>query len=620
MTDAEWQLWLETPGKLRCALFKLQFVGRDMPEDSQGLFNVYISNMPYVTDGDESPGDKIFEECVIECPAFTESMGEQLEGRSTQSYADLIYSNETTLDANGDQSVGGVRDSWLSMNWDGRRIEQWLGDPSWRFADFRKVLDGILVDVFDPGGYKGGFHISDKSALLDRPVMTTLLGGDGPEAGGLMPLALGYELFNITPKLTDITNHIYRVSAVDDGAEGLYKPTTYFETYDVRENGVSLINTVRSVDSVDAANNLITVAGHGYSANTRLRFPSGTPPAPLGTNIDLWVIASGLTDDDFKLSATLGGSEINITGSDVGANIYSYGWTILEATGSLQIAGNPVGLITATVYGLVDNPTYTAGDSSAAGIAIRVLTSALTNTPFTSADIDAANLATFSGYVSTRLAIWLTETIAFADLLDRLVLSVGGWWGFSDVGELVMGQLVLPVVDTPVYSFIADDVALRSLKLVRRILPRVGIKLRGLRNWTVQQTVSSSVTEYNRALYATEWSEKTGAATVTTWDTDPANHRRASRPNPEDTLIFSAADLQSEADRVTTMFQYPTGIFGFDTHHAAYLMHRGDLIYMEHPKYTGYGIVTTVTKRVKGRSHVEFFCQHPDVYPEADIA
>lgn len=626
ISDAQYQLWLESPGKLRCALFKLTFAGNN--GGALGEFAAYISNMPYVTGPSDTPANKIFDACVVECPAFTESMGEQLDGRSKQSYGDLIWANPTVLDANGFERAEGVRDSWYSMNWDGRRIEQWLGDPGWAFADFRKVLDGITVDVFDPGGYKGGFHISDKSALLARPVMTTLLGGSEANANDLMPLCLGSSVSNITPKLTDHTTHTYRVTGVDAGGliESIWvdaaNPVNPVVVY---EDQVPLFAYLVPLPSSNAATDLLHIVGHGFVANTLfiLRNPTGlaTAPAPLAFDTFYWVCASGLTADDFKASATFGGAAIDITGAQSGSlYVDHFGWTPLASTGSFKLAGNPSGVITCDTYGLATGSPQTQ-ITKAGQIANQVLTSGLTNTPFASADIDATSLSAFNTLCTASLGNYLTERVNFDDLLDQLVLSVGGWWGLSSVGKLVLGRLDLPAAGTPVYSFNAGDVAIRSLSIVRRILPRAQIKVAGTKNWTVQTTILGSVSEDTRVLAAMEYrNQATGAPTVTTFDTDPTSHRSAVYPETFKTLLTQYSDIAAEATRLATLFQYPTAIFGFDTHHAAYLLHRGDLIYVDHPKYTGYGIVTSVTKRVKGRSRVEFFCQIPDVYPTADIA
>ena len=132
ISDAQFQRWLERTGKVRCALFELTFLGAGIGSPAAGEeYQAYVSNMPYVTRSTDTPAHQEFAECVIDVPPFTRRMGEQLEGRSTQSFGDLILSNEYTLTDDGQVLSAGVRDDWLSMNWDGRRIRMWIGDPGW---------------------------------------------------------------------------------------------------------------------------------------------------------------------------------------------------------------------------------------------------------------------------------------------------------------------------------------------------------------------------------------------------------------------------------------------------------------------------------------------------------
>lgn len=61
---------------------------------------------------------------------------------------------------------------------------------------------------------------------------------------------------------------------------------------------------------------LITSPGHGYSAGDKVVFTAeygGTLPTGLTGNTLYYVIASGLTSDAFKVSATLGGSALDLT-------------------------------------------------------------------------------------------------------------------------------------------------------------------------------------------------------------------------------------------------------------------------------------------------------------------
>lgn len=616
ISAAQFQTWLETPHRRRCALFELTFLGAGVGSPVVATeYQAFVSNMPYVTAGDQTPANQIFDDCVLEIPSFTRRMNEQLTGRSTQNYGDLIIANPS-----------GDRDDWYSMNWDGRRVRQWLGDPSWDFADFQLVLDGIISDVFDPGGGKVGFKIGDKAALFDRPIMTTVLGGSGPEAGGLMPLAYGYSLLNIKPKLIDSTNQIYRVSTTT--ASGLVEDLTASgvgteNPYRVREDGV-LLSSSPSLASSDAGTDLLTSVGHGFVEHTRINFPTGgggTLPAPLALDTNYWVIASGLTADDFKLSATRGGSAINITGAQVGTpQMTSYGWTNDRTAGTFQLAGSPLGVITCDIWGL---GIASASVPTAGGVIEQVMTSSMTNTPFTSADIDAASLTAFKALCPQKVGIYITERMTFSELLDKLVLSVGGWWGFGRAGSLQFGRLGLPVGGSPIYSFSADDIALRTMKMSRRILPRAAVKLTCAINWTVQPTTAGALTSYVQEFYAAPYDTKTGNATFGTWQDDPANHIGATQPAPYETLLWDTvgdAEADTEADRLATLFQYPTAIFSFQTHQAVYLLQLGDEIYVEHSKFTGYGIVVGIVERVKGRSDIEFFCQLPDIYPTEDLA
>lgn len=75
--------------------------------------------------------------------------------------------------------------------------------------------------------------------------------------------------------------------------------------------------------TADAATDLLSTTAHGLLAGTRLRFTTTTTlPAGLSLATDYYVIASGLTADAFKVSATSGGSAVNIT--DAGTGTHSW--------------------------------------------------------------------------------------------------------------------------------------------------------------------------------------------------------------------------------------------------------------------------------------------------------
>lgn len=72
---------------------------------------------------------------------------------------------------------------------------------------------------------------------------------------------------------------------------------------------------------VDVSNNLVNVPAHGYistSGGSKVTFYGGTPPGGLTEGVIYFVIASGLATDQFRVSATSGGSAITLT--DVGSS------------------------------------------------------------------------------------------------------------------------------------------------------------------------------------------------------------------------------------------------------------------------------------------------------------
>jgi hypothetical protein len=632
ISDAQWQRWLERSAKApRCALFEITFLGSDggSVTAAQG-HHVYVSNMPYITRGDDSPAHQEFDWCVVEEPSFTRRMGEQLEGRSTQSYGDLIVSNECTLGDEGQLLEAGVRDDWLSMNWDGRRIRMWLGDAGWPFADFRLVLDGRIVDVFDPGAYKLGFRIGDKSALLDRPVMTTLLGGDGPEAGDLMPLALGNFLENIRPRRTDTVANFYTISAVDlSGGIIEQLDDSIGRDPTVREDGQALSGYLFATGA-DTTANTIQATDHGLFEHSRVIFydtGAGVPSPLTGPSMPFytdpyWVLASGLTTNEFKVSATKGGAVVDLTTNPGAFSVEHREWHMDYANGGFFVVGNPLGMITCDCWGLRVGVGQDLMPSP--GDVIReVLTSSLTNTPLTVADIDTANFTAVEIALGTEIQVsyYLTERTTFAELFDKLCLSAGLWWGFNREGLLQLGQLDLPAAGTPVYTFSTDDTARRSMKMLRRILPRAEIKLRVYRNWQVQTQFAGAVLPDARIHYGRDGTVLTGIAPVSSWADDPLSHLSVVRPEiyPTYLALDPGSVPQNEADRLATMFAEPNAIFGCDTHQAVYLLDIGDLIHDEHPQYTGNAIVVSMTERIDARCQVEFFCRREAVHPETDI-
>jgi len=94
--------------------------------------------------------------------------------------------------------------------------------------------------------------------------------------------------------------------------------------------GVTEVMSIPDSD-INAGTNVITETGHQLVAGDKVRYkaPSGGTAMSVGGELvsydtQFFVIASGLTANAFKLSATSGGSEIDITNAGSGTHIFGY--------------------------------------------------------------------------------------------------------------------------------------------------------------------------------------------------------------------------------------------------------------------------------------------------------
>jgi hypothetical protein len=114
--------------------------------------------------------------------------------------------------------------------------------------------------------------------------------------------------------------------------EGVNHPPVHPSFKHARPNNDALSPSGLLVDNVlvpptftaDAATDLLTTTSHGLVADTPVRFATtNTLPGGLSLATTYYVIASGLTSDDFKISATLGGGTVDITSPGTGVHSWS---------------------------------------------------------------------------------------------------------------------------------------------------------------------------------------------------------------------------------------------------------------------------------------------------------
>ena len=104
-----------------------------------------------------------------------------------------------------------------------------------------------------------------------------------------------------------------------------YKDRLYFGYGTTLKSFGLLAGTKPTFTVTIASPGVFTVTGHGLGAGDTVVFTTtGALPTGLSVNTVYYVISAGLTSDEFEVSATLGGSAINTSGSQSGTHSISY--------------------------------------------------------------------------------------------------------------------------------------------------------------------------------------------------------------------------------------------------------------------------------------------------------
>jgi hypothetical protein len=168
---------------------------------------VYLSDDGFVSAPADVPANTWFAPRLTQSIAITRSLWAEgrVGGQSLPSYGLAVL-------ANADHGL----DYLAQLDFDGRRVVVLLGGDDFDYADFGVVLDGT-VDGLEWGDRTVSVRLRDLQTLLDKPALTTRLGGTGgwdgiaEQTGRALPWALG-RVRNAEPVCVDPVNKRYRSS------------------------------------------------------------------------------------------------------------------------------------------------------------------------------------------------------------------------------------------------------------------------------------------------------------------------------------------------------------------------------------------------------------------------
>jgi hypothetical protein len=488
VNDADFLSWLRDDRRKKVILAEMKFgyeTGGAMTEGT-----VYLSNAPYVTAPTDSVPNRSYRDVIVRMGRFGSGIDVQTlgpDGRFQLGSLEL---------AAGDGSI----DFLLKLVYDGRDITFWLGDQDWPRGWFRQVLSGVVKSIAAPDESRIVVQVADRRLLLDAAVIAKVI-ATGPEAGRLAPRVYG-AVYNLSLRIKDATSNEY--IALQN-----YTASSYVT--DVRDSGVSLgavadaalFSGDNTAITANFTTELISYTGHGLAVNDVVQVSStGTVFGGLTNGGRYWVISSGFTANDFKLSETRGGAAVDITGTAFSGTMSFKRFRYMDNTavdGTIQLSTTAAGQVTADVW-----------ESSTGGYQPFALAQELIETWAPDVEIDAdsftnAEIALRARYDSkyTFCGLAIESRQNLLDVLAAILVPYGGWVAIDHDGVVRAGIMAPADIagETATRTLTADQID-DQIQVENLPVQFGGASVGYALNSTTQADgLATSLTETQRALY-----------------------------------------------------------------------------------------------------------------------
>lgn len=218
-------------------------------------------------------------------------------------------------------------------------------------------------------------------------------------------------------------------------------------------------------------------------------------------------------------------------------------YTVDLSNGRFTLVAAPTGIITADVQGAKPGGTYLTtvadivqhlGENSAG----------LTHP----GDFDTASFTALNAANSAVVGIYDRETTTLASVLDRLINSIGGFYGFDRAGKFQVGRVEL-ATGTAAAEF--DSTTIIELTRLASAVPNHQVRVNFNRNYRVmsESDFGASITDAQRDALVRDFSvvTATDAAILTPY------------PNSSalivDTMLATSAAASTEASRLLTLYK-----------------------------------------------------------------
>jgi len=585
ITAAQFAQWSKDQASKVTVLAEVKFGYESASLPAEGT--IYLADRAYVTAAGDAPSNTRYRDVILKAPEFERLIDlRKLGGQGQSSVGDLTLNN-----------ADGSLDFLLEAILDGRDVSLYVGDKDWSRADFRLYGVAVVQGVKATDDTKIVIGLTDRNYLLNATLVGAVM-ATGPNAGKPKPI-----IFGDVPNV-DLSPYLYDTAG----------PSYYFNDYamvlnvganipiaDVRDSGLSLqkanFSGTNATITANAATDTITRVAHGLAVNDVAILHGTTPFAGLTVDTQYWVIAAGLTADDFRLSLTRGGAAVDITGTTFSGTmtVLSRRYFIDFANASLTLSSSPVGRVTASI-----NSRGASGASASQNrphYAMQLILDSYTK--LTAAYRDQPSFDQQTTYEVTHLTGWgyaVTDRANVQDVLDDISTSTNTWYAQNANGLLAVGRLELDKldsgsffgvvsIDTTTRDDIIGDLACENLPL------QFGQVLMDYsRNNAVQSDgLAAAVSDANRSIFGLPYYFR--LKTIDPVGTDYLNdwwnyHKTAIDSAPIGTGLTTNAVASPEAEFRRDMFKPWTRVARCTVGLNKYALNPGDCITLIYPRYS----------------------------------
>lgn len=527
ISAAQFEHWIKSDASGYVVLLHVDFKWETTFPEVATTGTIYLSTRPYSTQPTDTPASTPHWSVIQSGPTFARAISlEELGGAGRFSVGSVSLDNH-------DDRLSFLFDVVL----DGSAVRAYVGDVSWPFSDFREVGTALSVNV-EESNKVITLNLRSDIFGLDREIQGGAI-ASGPNTGRPKPVCIGSVLnLDVMPFLLDTAG-----------------PTYYFNSYaqydfevvvDVRDNGLTLAGagfsgTNAAITAV-AGTDTITRAAHGLIVNDVVIMMDVDPFPGLLKGVQYWVIAAGLTANDFRLSLTRGGAAADITGTTFSGTLrfLQRRWYVDASAATIMLSSAPAGRVTCDLQAKPAAGAYSYYPHTA----MRWLLD--TYTDFTSSNRDEAALTAREVHQAANFIYWgkaIMDRTNAKVVLDEIAASTNSWYGPMADGSLGFGLLGLPTLDgetaTETITDFLEEPKFRNLPVsfgqtAANVSRNVAVQTDG---------IAAAVTAANRSLYGSQYRYRFSSAIavdseepyISYWST--LYHQTALHEAPRDTCL-----------------------------------------------------------------------------------